>query len=231
MAEERRIVMVAGVGVNVDFIARRIHELGSGAIGKVMLVGLETGDPGESARVAQARELLLNYLHSLGINNTFVTVSAGQGIVREVKRVILEARREAEKLRAGIVEVFLGGGPKALTAAMTIAAIIVEAEAYYEREARRIASRLVIQGEGLEKPLVIDVSVLYRLLSLDELSWSIVRELLTERSVKELLKKLRIPKSTLYKKLNELKSKGLIEPSPRGRGYWGLSSQAGMLLN
>ncbi|MCE4611615.1 MAG: hypothetical protein F7B17_06575 [Desulfurococcales archaeon] len=221
---KEKVVLVASIGFTVDFVAKRVNDIGREKLAETYLVGLYTGDEGAWRRVEQAYNLLANYLKAINVDSELVKVGSGPGLMGSLRNLLYNARRKASAYGfQGVVEVFVTGGPRLLSLAMSLAALLIEAEERAVGEGLRVRSRIVAYGEAFEDSLTVDVGNFVKLFSLDKLSWRILRELRSERSAKELISSLQTPKSTLYKRLGDLKNAGIIEPSPSRQGYWRLS--------
>ena len=198
-----RVVLVASIGFTVDFVMRRIADLGRGGVSRVIAIGLRTQDEGSWRRVEEAFNLLSHYLKSLGIESELREARVGHGMVRSLRDAL--ARASSLAGMDGIVEVYLTGGPRILIVALTIASLTSSPSV-------REKLRIVVYGEGFEGSLEIPVEPLARLLTLDEDSSRILSEIARLGSVdaKSLMQILDIKRSTLYKKLKDMTEHGLV---------------------
>jgi CRISPR locus-related DNA-binding protein len=207
-----RVVLVASIGFKIDFIAKRVADLGRELVKYVIAVGLKTDDEAAWRRVEAAFKLLSSYLSGLGIGSELRSIDSRGALVRKLRDVLAYAYGLAEG--NSVVEVFLTGGPRLLGLAFTIAALTLDDEI-------RRSVRLVAYGEAFESSLVVPVGRLASLLRLDDTSLKVLLELARagEVDAKTLLTLLGIPRSTLYKKLRELERAGLVE---RRDGRWSI---------
>ncbi|GAB6148789.1 hypothetical protein [Stetteria hydrogenophila] len=211
-------VLVASLGFTVDFVLRRVADLGRGGVSRLLGVALYT-DEGAWRRVEASFALLKRYLEGVGVGAELHRVTVG-GLVREARDALARAYSLAGG--DGVVEVFITGGPRILGAALAVAALT---------SSREVRDRLVLTayGEGFEARLEVEVGRLARLLCLDEQSQAILRELagLGEARAEELRLRLGLKRSTLYKKLKDLQEAGLAESAG---GRWRLHPSLEPLL-
>ena len=203
-------VLVASLGFTVDFAVRRVADLGRKKVRYFIGVGLHTGDTAIWSRVEEAFKLLSHYLISLGIPSELRTVRLGRPMVREARDALARASSLAGP--DGLIEVYVTGGPRILTTTLVIAALTSTPE---------VRDRCVITayGEGFKANFQIHVGALAKLLSLEEESFRIVSTLarLGGARAEELRRILGMKRSTLYKRLKELSSMGLIRSDA---GLW-----------
>ncbi len=212
-------VIVATLGFSVDFIIRRITDIGGEKPASIELVGLYTDDS-TWKRVEQTSSLITHYTGSLGIDTVLHRIDASPSIVRDVRRVIVEALDKAG--RDGGVDLFLTGGPRILVVAALVASMLVKDE---------LKKRITVTsyGEGFEASLSINLGLLAELSKLDDTSRIIVAEILRNQPVRagRLLELTRLPRSTLYKKLGEMEEKGIVKG---GRNGWMVARDVELLF-
>ena len=203
-------VLVASLGFTVDFAVRRVADLGRGEVRHFIGVGLHSGDEDVWKRVEEAFKLLSHYLTSLGIPSELRVVRLGRSMVREARDALARASSLAGP--GGLVEVYLTGGPRILTATLVIAALTSTPE---------VRDKIVITayGEGFKADFQVHVGLLAKLLSLDEASLGIVHTLARTGGLRaeDLRNTLGMKRSTLYKKLKELSGMGLLRSEA---GIW-----------
>ena len=196
-------VLVASLGFTVDFSVRRVADLGRGEVTYFIGVGLHSGDDEIWKRVEEAFKLLSHYLTSLGIPSELRVVRLGGSMIREARDALARASSLAGP--DGLIEVYVTGGPRILTATLVIAALTLTP---------KIRDRTVITayGEGFKADFQVNVGVLAKLLSLDETSIRIIHTLARTGGMKaeNLRNTLGLKRSTLYKKLKELADNGLV---------------------
>ncbi len=213
-------MLVASIGFTIDFIAKRVADLGRDVVKYVIAVGLRTEDISSWRRVEAAFKLLSTYLTGLGIGSELRAVDAQGPFIRKLRDLLAYAYGLARP--DGVVEVFLTGGPRLLGLALTLAALT-------SGDNIRNALRLVAYGENFEYDLTVPVGKLVSLLRLDEASWKLLLELARsgEADAKTLMTLVRLPRSTLYKKLKELEAMGLVE---RRNGRWSVHKDVAWLI-
>ena len=213
-------VLVASMGFTVDFIVRRVADLGREELGYVMAVGLHAGDEDSWRRVEEAYKLLSHYLTSLGIPSELVAVKLGFYMVREARDAIARAASLAGT--DGMVELYLTGGPRILVTTLILAALTSTSQV-------RDKCRLVVYGEEFKGSIEVPVGLLVKLLKLDEDSAKIVSSLSRFGGLKadELREIVDMKRSTLYKKLKDLAGEGLVYSDS---GVWRVQEELERLL-
>ncbi len=202
--------MLATLGFTVDFIIRRIADLEHDErLEDIVLVGLDTGD-GTWKRVEQTYNLVSHYLTSIGIRGELKRLRLAPGLVSDIKDEIVNALGKTGS--NGILELFLTGGPRMLIVAVMLAAYTLD-----DDESSRV--RIVSYGEGFPGSIQAWLLHIKALNRLDVESRMILKNIRDGVStVKKLLEVMDIPRSTLYKKLDDLARLGLIEKT--GAGAW-----------
>ncbi len=203
------VVLVATIGFTVDFVMRRVADLGRGSVSRVIALGIHVGDEAAWRRVEQAFKLLSGYLSGLGIDSELARVRLGPGMVRSIRDALARASSLAGP--DGTVEAYLTGGPRILVAATIIAAMTSTPEV-------RDRLRIVVYGEGFEGALNLQVGPIVEYLKLRGGEARIIEEIarLGEATAAQLLGVLGVKRSTLYKKLAELEARGLLRRDGRG---------------
>lgn len=204
-------VLVAGMGFTVDFVLRRVADLGRGEVLRVILVGLRTEDRVSWERVLEAHRILSGYLKALGIESELVEAPASEaGLLGRVRDALARAASLAGE--DGLVEVYLTGGPRILCLALTLASLTLP-----PGPRRRV--RLVAYGEGFEARLEVRADSLAALLQLDEEHRALLEALarLGRARASRLLEELGWNRSTLYLRLSRLEALGLVA---RSGGEW-----------
>ncbi len=219
-----RRVMVATIGFTADFVLRRISDLGRNAFSRIIAVALDSGDETARQRVENTFRMLQSLLTSLGIPSDLYYLRPDKAVARGKDVIDKAARIAGDK---GIVEVYLTGGPRIAVTALAVAAILYEADL---GAPGRI--KLVSYGEAFETKVEIDAATAVKLvlLSNDEHARRIIEELrrsgpLTPNQLQE---RLGMARSTLYKKLGELRRSGIVVYDEETRLYR-LSPQAEQL--
>lgn len=175
----------------------------------MILVGLDAGD-GMWKRVEQTYSLLSHYLASIGVRGELRRLRLAPGLVSDLKDEISGALARAGQ--DGVLELFLTGGPRMLIVAVMLAAYTLDDE-----ESMRI--RVVSYGEGFPGSIHAWLGHIKALNRLDRESRLILKNIRDgHNTVRELLRIMDIPRSTLYKKLDDLARLGLIEKE--GTGAW-----------
>ncbi len=215
-----RVVLAASIGFTIDFVVRRVADLGRGSVSHVVAVGLASGDESSWRRVEEAYKLLSHYLTSLGIGSELYRVELGRNLVREARNAIARASGLAGP--DGQVEVYVTGGPRILVLALTVAALTSSDEV-------RRRTRIVAYGENFEGSLEIPVGLLTDILSLDKESARIVDTLsrMGPMRAEDLRSSLNMVRSTLYKKLRDLHSKGIVD---KDDSLWRLDRRVEQLI-
>jgi CRISPR-associated protein Csa3 len=185
--------IIASFGFDVDFVLRR---LASSRYDRVVLLSLKTPDGFE--RVKKAYSTLSIICNSLKIECILEPISPSL-LLKSVYSILLHETRSNDE-----VELYLTGGPR-----MLIAALLISATMLPVTEARK--TRVIVEGEGFECTLTVELSILLEILRLDERDKSIVKTLESEeQTLAEVSRKTGLPKATLYRRLGELIAKGVV---------------------
>jgi len=215
LGEEPRRVLVATIGFTADFVLRRISDEGRTAYSRVVAVALDSGDRVARQRVEATFNMLASLLRNLQIESELRFIKPEKAVAQG-KDVLNHALKHAGS--NGTVEVYLTGGPRIAVAALTLAAILYEADL---GAPGRIM--IVSYGEAFESRLHVDAATVVKLvlISGDAQARAILEELRRSGTLtpQDLLKRTGMPRSTLYKKLNDLKNMGLIVYDETARGY------------
>nr|MEB3860022.1 hypothetical protein [Desulfurococcales archaeon] len=164
--------------------------------------------------------LMKHYLESLRIGCELRRIELGPNTIREARDALSRAMSLAG--RDSIVEVYTTGGPRLLTMVLTVVSIL-------DAQKHEGDLRIVAYGEGFEGGLEIDPKVAMKLLRLDEVSEKIVERLsASPLRINELQAFLRLPRSTLYKKLGDLRRAGIVVREKKG--LWKLHSDVEKLI-
>ncbi len=213
-------VVVASIGFSADLIMRRIAR---GGVRELIAVGLDAGDNAVE-RVESTFNLLKVYLNSMRIPSELRIIKLRGGgepwfPIAEARNIIAEAL--ARSGGEG-VELLLSGGPRMLVVGLLAAALSMRKD-----EANRI--KVLVYGEGFPGRLELRLGPLASLLCLSPRDRALL-ELIAAgyRETSVLLEKSGLPRSTLFKKLNELERLGLIRRD--GRGLWTLDEGLERLL-
>ncbi|BAN89819.1 CRISPR-associated CARF protein Csa3 [Aeropyrum camini] len=211
-------MLVASIGFTVDFIIRRLADLRGGqSVSRVVAVGLDVGD-GSWSRVEQTYSLLNHYLASMSIDSTLEKLHLGPRLVPQARDLIY---REASSFD-GDVELYLSGGPRMLIVTLMLAAYSLDINT---------SSKIVVVSYGEGFPGSIEFRLIHAkiLSSLDKQSLTILKAIASGNdNVKSLIETLDMPRSTLYKKLEDLEKMGLAKKISRGR--WVLEEGLDKLL-
>jgi CRISPR-associated protein Csa3 len=124
----------------------------------------------------------------------------GRGLVRGITA---EIEKEAAR---DLVELYLSGGPRLLIMATLIATLLVD-PIFLEN------ITIIVEGEGFEGVIKSRADWLKKLIGLSGEEIDIIKYTAGKDVVKplNLVKDLKIPKATAYKKLRELSSEGFLE--------------------
>ncbi len=208
-------ILVATIGFTADFVLRRITDVGRNQYRKVLAVALDSGDQVARQRVEATFKMLESLLDTLQIESELEYIPPERAVSKG-KDVLDRALREAGS--NGIVEVYLTGGPRIAVTALAIAAILYEADI-----GAKGRIQVISYGEAFESKIEIDAAAAVKLVKIsgDRLARNIIEELRRNGALtsNQLLKTLDMPRSTLYKKLNDLKILGIIVYDEENRHY------------
>ncbi len=184
--------LIASFGFDIDFVLRK---LASGRYDRVVLAALKIGDGFE--RVKKAYSTLSVVCTSLKVDCVLEPITPSV-VLRSVQSLLLSEAEKADEL-----EVYLTGGPRILVTTLLLSVLMLP---------RNLAlkTQVLVEGEGFECTLKIDVNTLLGRLSLDERDKTILSVIEGEKlKLGEIAKKTEIPKSTIHRRLEELVEKGL----------------------
>jgi len=213
------VILIATIGFTIDFIARRVADLGRSRVKHVIAVGLQA-DEQAWIRVEQAFKLLSSYLAGIGVSSELRHVAADKHLVRRLRDTLAYAAGLAGA--EDVVEAFITGGPRILGLALTIAALTSSSDV-------RRKVKITAYGENFEATLEVPVAKVASIISLEPTARQLFFEIaqIGEADARTLMTLLGLPKSTLYKKLRELESVGLIR---RSNGRWIVHSDVENLI-
>jgi len=188
--------LVATFGFDIDFVLRK---LASRDYETVLLLSLRTSEDAQR-KVEKAYSTLKIVCESLKVACEHRSMEPG-----EIARSVLSLLKEiAEK--SSNVELFLTGGPRILVATTLLSALLLP---------KYLAEKInvVIEGEGFECETTINLSKYQELARLDERDMRILLELQARgpQRLGELEKYAEIPRSTLFRRLEELTEKRLVK--------------------
>jgi len=207
MVERDKLTMVATLGFGIDFIVRRLADLRSTHVTEIIVVGLYT-DHSTWQRIEQSYNILSAYLKSQNITSRLERIEVDKHLVRQAREIINKAIQDHPETP---LELYLTGGPRILLAAFYTAALT-----FPEEYVGKI--RITVYGEGFPASLTVEIGKLLVLARLDEKTREILERIKEGyNSVGSLLAAVGLPRSTLYKKLEELEKLGLIVRSGRGK--------------
>lgn len=196
--------IVATIGFTSDFILRRVFDLGKEKVNEIIPVALET-DKDSKDRIEKTFSSIEAVIKALGIKlHPLEFIKLDDGISKG-REILIKASKEHP------IDLFLTGGPRILITIMILSALTLP---------RYIVERVNITsyGEAFEGKLSINAGKITSFISLDEIDKKILTSLKdlegeSEKGVSglKIVKHTRIPKSTVYKKLNDLREKGLIK--------------------
>lgn len=195
--------LVASFGFDIDFITYRISAVKPD---RVVLLALYTSREAYS-RVEKSYHLISVMCNSIKIDCGLENIdpsNAGRAVLSILEREV----RNADE-----VEVFLTGGPRILVVTLLVAALLLPDE---------LASKIkvVAEGEGFNCRLELDVKSLIDRMRIDARSKEILNkiELIGNATFGEISREVPgIPRSTMYRRLNELLKTGLVEKTD---GYY-----------
>lgn len=190
-------VLVASFGFDIDFVLRK---LATGEFNRVVLFALYTGEE-SFRRVEKAYHTLSVVCRSLGIDCKIEKIEPSK-IMRSVLSVV---KGIVESSEVNKVIIYLTGGPRILVVSMLLSTLLVTSSSAEKIE-------VVVEGEGFECELYLNLLRYAELLKLDERDRRIVFELQTRgpQRLSELEDNTRIPRSTLFRRLEDLEKKKLV---------------------
>ncbi|MEM0470453.1 MAG: CRISPR-associated CARF protein Csa3 [Desulfurococcaceae archaeon] len=188
--------LVATFGFDIDFVLRR---LASKDYGSVVLLALRTSEDAQR-KVEKAYSTLKIVCESLRITCELRSLDP-----EEIPRSILSLLKEVAE-KSSRIELFLTGGPRMLIVTTLLSALLLPK---YLAEKISIA----IEGEGFECETTINLSKYQELARLDDRDMRILLELQARgpQRLGELEKYAEIPRSTLFRRLEELTEKRLVK--------------------
>lgn len=190
-------VIVATLGFDADFALRRLSK---GAPRRALFLALKV-DEVSWARVLSAFKLIETFCSYSRVECLLEPI----GTSRPIAEVYSILRREVEGCES--LELFLTGGPRVMVVSALVAALLLPQE--YSRKVKA-----VIEGEGFEARVEVDIGMLQKLLSLGDPERRILVALLEyERGLTapKVATVANIPRTSAYRKLNLLKSLNLVE--------------------
>jgi len=195
--------LVASFGFDIDFITYRISAVKPD---RVVLLALYTSREAYS-KVEKSYHLISVICKSTKIDCELESIEPSNA-TRAVLSIL-----EREVKNAGNVEVFLSGGPRILVITLLVASLLLPDEL-----ASKI--RVVAEGEGFNCRLELDVKSLIERMRIDARSKEILNkiELIDNATFMEISRRAPdIPRSTMYRRLDELLKRGLVE---KVNGYY-----------
>ncbi|NAY89131.1 MAG: hypothetical protein GU347_00165 [Desulfurococcales archaeon] len=204
-------ILIASFGFDLDFVLRRIARKNYSS---VVLLSLKTNDSGER-RVDKAFSTLKSFCLSAGVDCELERLSS-KGLIRSVYSIM------KEKMKNGKIELFLTGGPRILVVSTIFASLMLN-----EIESEDVT--IAVEGEGFEENWEANLKSLKALLDLDEKDREILMliAVLGRARLSQLAQSSRIPKTTVFRKLNEMSNNGLVCKS---EGYYQLCPELDRLI-
>ncbi|MEM1831016.1 MAG: CRISPR-associated CARF protein Csa3 [Desulfurococcaceae archaeon] len=187
--------LVATFGFDIDFVLRR---LASREYGSVVLLALKTSEEAYR-KVEKAYSTLKIVCESLRISCSLNDLEP-EVIARSIPSILKNIAEKSER-----VELFLTGGPRILVVTTLLSALLLP-----KYLAEKI--NIIVEGEGFECENTINLSKYQELARLDERDMRILLELQARgpQRLGELEKHTEIPRSTLFRRLEELTAKKLV---------------------
>lgn len=189
-------VLISSFGFDIDFVLKRIATVTG--FNRVILLALYTGED-VFRRIEKAYDTLKIVCSSLKIDCILEKINPDK-ILRHVLTIVKKTVEESES-----VEVFLTGGPRILVSVIILSLLMLP---------KHLADRvkIIIEGEGFPCTLEINLSKYQELLKLDNRDLTIVFELQTRGPLQlsSLEENTGIPRSTLYRRLEDLIKKKLV---------------------
>lgn len=195
---DRYRVLIASFGFDIDFVMRK---LANREYSKIVLLALYTSDEAFK-RVEKAYHTLSVACKSLGVDCILEKIEP-EKLIRSLSSTL---RANVEDPRVERVEVYLTGGPRILVTALVLSTLLLPSTL-----AERV--EISVEGEGFECEARVDLAKYAELVRLDERDKKIVFELQARgpQKLSELESSTEIPRSTLYRRLEELREKRLVE--------------------
>jgi len=185
--------LVASFGFDIDFVLRRLT---IGKYNRVVLVALKTSEGFE--RVKKAYSTLSLVCNSLRIECILEPISPST-LFRSVYSIL-----QYEASRASELEIYLTSGPRILVTTLLLSALMLPKD-----YAMKI--KTIVEGEGFDCTVNIDVYKLLERLCLDERDKAIISVIEGRKlTLSEIVKETGIPKSTVHRRLEELITRGLV---------------------
>jgi CRISPR-associated protein Csa3 len=190
-------ILIATLGFDADLILRRLTR--HGGYRAIKCLGLRV-DEASFRRVENAFSTVKFVTERLNTQAELRAFEPGRGLVRGITA---EIEKEAAK---DLVEVYLSGGPRLLIVATLIATLLVD-PLFLEN------ITIVVEGEGFEGEIKSRADRLKKLIGLSGEEIDIIKYTAGKDAVKplNLVKDLKIPKATAYKKLRKLATEGFLE--------------------
>ncbi|MBP1357997.1 MAG: hypothetical protein JZD40_05880 [Sulfolobus sp.] len=212
-----KYTIIATIGFTSDFLLRRVFDLGKDSVNEIIPIALET-DTDSKTRIEKAFTNIENVLKTVGVNiHPLEFIKIENGIAR-AREILIRASSDST------VDLFLTGGPRILITITIISALTLPSDL-----SKRI--RITTYGEAFEGKFSINVGTITSFLSLDDLDRKILNTIKNFGSEKvsglKIVKYLREPKSTVYKKLRDLEEKSLVKSTEKG---WKLEDDVKKLL-
>jgi CRISPR-associated protein Csa3 len=187
--------LMASFGFDVDFVLRRLAS--SQDYNRVILLAIQTDG---FERVKKAYSTLSLVCTSLKRECILEPIKPREDIIRSVFSIL---SREVEK---SYVDVYLTGGPRILVIALLLSTFMLPQE---------LASKVkvIAEGEGFDCYMEFNVALIQEVLKLDSRDKSILQMLMMygPLTLSELAERTNLPKSTTYRRLEELMDKKLVE--------------------
>ena len=190
-------ILIATLGFDADLVLRRLTRHSN--YRAIKCLGLRV-DEASFKRVENAFSTVKFVAERLNIPAELRAFELGRGLVRGITA---EIEKEAAR---DLVELYLSGGPRLLIMATLIATLLVD-PIFLEN------ITIIVEGEGFEGVIKSRADWLKKLIGLSGEEIDIIKYTAGKDVVKplNLVKDLKIPKATAYKKLRELASEGFLE--------------------
>jgi len=188
--------LIATLGFDADLILRRIR-FGRGYL-KIKCISLRV-DEQSFKRVETAYSTIKFIAEKLGMASELRSFSLTRGLIRSI---IEEIENEAAYSE---VEILLSGGPRLLVIATFIATLLID-PLFIDRVT------IIVEGEGFEGEIRAPASWLKKIIELSGDEIEILNYVAGVERVKpsDLVRDLRIPKATAYKKLRKLAKHNIL---------------------
>jgi CRISPR-associated protein Csa3 len=199
-SEDFTRTLIASFGFDVDFILRRMATVKS--YGRVVLLAIQTSG---FERVMKAYSTLSLVCTSLKKECVLEPIKPGEDIMRPISSIL---KREVER---AYVDVYLTGGPRILVAALLLSLLTLPKELASK-------TKVIIEGEGFDCYMELNVALLQEVLRLDTRDKLILQTLVIHSplTLGELAEMINLPRSTTYRRLEELMIKKLVEKTESG---------------